>query len=321
MKKIIITHKISGPFDSLLKNSGNEVIQLDKAKYSEAELCKIIKKHNPDAMVTFLTDSITKKVLASSPNLKIVSNYAVGFNNIDLEAAKELKIAVANTPISGYPVAEFTASLAVSLMRRITEAHMFTAKGKYKGWDPNIFIGESLKGKTLGIIGSGQIGSNAAAILSRGFGMNILYSDIVKNEKIEAELGAKKVETDELFKIADIISLHVALNDSTRHLVSEARLGTMKKSAVIINTSRGPVVDERALANALSQKKIAGAAIDVYEFEPKITSSLMKMSNVILTPHIASATREAREEMAILAAQNVLDFINGQKPKGAVFIP
>jgi glyoxylate reductase len=321
MKKILITHPISGPCNDIIANAGLEIISPNKGKYTEVMLCALLKKHNPDAMITYLTDPITKKVLASASNLKIVSNYAVGFNNIDVEAAKKAGIAVANTPISGYPVAEFTASLAISLMRRITESHMFTVKGKYKGWDPSIFIGESLKGKTLGIVGSGHIGSQAALILSRGFGMNVIYSDIVQNQNIEKDLGARKVETDELFKTADIISLHVALNETTKHLVNEARLNSMKPSAIIINTSRGPVIDEKALVKALAKKKIAGAALDVYEFEPKITPALLKLPNIVLTPHIASATKEAREEMSSLVALNVVDFMKGVRPQGAVFVP
>lgn len=321
MTTILITHPIPGNTADILEKAGMSVICDKRDAYSQKELIKLIKKHKPDALVSFLTDSITKEVMMAHPGLKIISNYAVGFNNIDIEAAKQAKIAVANTPISGYSVAEFTASLAVSLLRKITEAHMYTVKGKYKGWNPNIFIGDSLQGKTLGIIGSGHIGSEAAKILHRGFDVKIVYSDIAPNERIEKELGARRVETNELFKIADVVSLHVALNESTKHLVNAQRLLSMKKNAVLINTSRGPVIDEKALVTALSKKIISGAALDVYEFEPKISAKLLKMPHVILTPHIASATREARDDMARIVAQNVIDHLEGKKPQGAVFIP
>lgn len=320
MKKILITHPVFGDLRGILEKSGMEVVMLPKQSYSEKELISFVQKYKPDGIVSFLTDSITKKVL-ETPGLKIVSNFAVGFNNIDIESAKLLKVAVTNTPIDGYSVAEFTASLIVSLARRITEAHMFTTKGKYKGWDPNLFVGESLYGKTLGIIGSGHIGATAARILHRGFEMKVVYSDIVPNEKIEKELGAKRMETDEIFKVADVLSLHVNLNESTKHLVNAERLSSMKKSAVIINTARGPVIDEKALVYALSTKQIAGAALDVFEFEPKISKTLMKMPHVILTPHIASATKSARDDMSKIAAQNIVDFFEGKKPQGAVYIP
>lgn len=320
-KRVLITHRLPEGAETLLGKEGFDVIVSDKKSYSEKELISLLQKYKPDGIISFLTDPISKKVLEATKSLKIVSNYAVGYNNVDLEAAKAGHIAVTNTPIDGYSVAEFTASLTVALLRRVTEAHMFTVKGKYKGWDPNIFIGETLKGKTIGIIGSGHIGSNAAQILHRGFGMNVVYADIAPNVTIEKELGAKRLEIDELCKVADVISLHVALNESTTHLINSARLATMKPTAVVINTARGPVVDEKALAHALSKGKIAGAALDVFEFEPKISKELLKMPNVILTPHIASATKEARTDMSHIAAQNIVDFFAGKKPQGSVYFP
>ena len=320
--KILITHPLPGKAQEMLQAKGFETVLLkDASKYSESKLISLLKKHEPDAMISFLIDPITKSVMEASKNLKIVSNFAVGFDNIDLVAAKERKSAVTNAPTDGYSVAEFTASLIVSLVRRITEAHIFTSKGKYKGWDPHLFIGQSLKGKTLGIVGSGHIGSSAARILKNGFGMDIIYSDLVRNESIEKELGARKVETDELFKVADVVSLHVSLNPATKHLVNAERLSTMKPGALVINTSRGPVIDEAVLTKALVEGKIAGAALDVFEFEPKISRKLRSLSNVILTPHIASATIDARNEMSRLAAQNIIDFLEGKKPQGAVYIP
>ncbi len=320
-KRILIMHELPEGAENVLSKADMEVLVSTKKSYSEKEFISVVNKNKPDGIITFLTDPLSKKVIESIKSVKIISNYAVGYNNIDLNAAQAHGKAVTNTPIDGYSVAEFTASLVVSLLRRVTEAHMFTIKGKYKGWDPNMFIGESLRGKTLGIIGSGHIGSSAATILHRGFGMNVVYADIAPNEKIEKELGAKRLDTDELFKVADVVSLHVNLSESTKHLVNATRLSSMKKTAVIINTARGPVVDEKALTHALAKGLIAGAALDVFEFEPKLTKALTKMPNVILTPHIASATREARTDMSLIAAQNIVDFFAGKKPQGAVYIP
>lgn len=320
-KRILITHPLPEGAEDVLKKADMEVIVSPKKSYSEKEFISLVHKHKPDGIITYLTDPLSKKVIESIKSVRIISNFAVGYNNIDLEAAKAQGKAVTNTPIDGYSVAEFAASLTVSLSRRVAEAHMFTVKGKYKGWDPNIFIGETLRGKTLGIIGSGHIGSTTAAILHRGFDMKVVYSDIAPNEKIEKELGAKRLETDELFKVADVVSLHVNLSDATKHLVNAKRLASMKRNAIVINTARGPVVEEKALVTALSKGEIAGAALDVFEFEPKIAKALMKMPNVILTPHIASATKEARSDMSLIAAQNVVDFFAGKKPAGAVYIP
>ncbi len=322
MKKVLITHPIPGNVREMFDAKGFETVLLtDKSRYSESKLASLLKKHQPDAVVSFLIDPMTREAMSASRNLKIVSNYAVGFDNIDLTAAKERGLAVTNTPIDGYSVAEFAASLVVSLVRKITPGHIFASKGKYKGWDPHIFIGTSLKGKTLGIIGSGNIGSSAARILKNGFGMDIVYADLNRNESIERELGARKLEIDELFRTADVISLHVNLNPATKHLANAERLSMMKPGAFLINTSRGPVVDEKALTDTLAKGKIAGAALDVFEFEPKISRELRSLPNVILTPHIASATTEARAEMSRLAVGNIVDFFEGRKPKGAVYIP
>jgi len=262
-----------------------------------------------------LTDKIDSEVLdAAGKNLKIVANFAVGFDNIDLEAAKKRNIMATNTPQgSTEAVAEHTVALLLASARRIVEADKFTRANKYKGWKPFLFIGEDVREKTLGIIGLGRIGF-AVAERALCFGLKIVYHDVVRNPEFEAKFGGKFLETPELLKQSDFITLHVPLMASTRHLVGKKELAMMKKSAYLINTSRGPVIDEKALVVALKKKQIAGAAIDVYEFEPKLTPGLNKLENVILTPHIASATIETRKKMSEIAAQNIIETLSGKVP-------
>lgn len=274
-----------------------------------------------DALLSLLTDRIDADVLdAAGPQLKIVANYAVGFDNIDLAAARERKVAVTNTPSEAVneAVAEHTFALMLSLTRRIPEADVFAKAGKYTGWSPTHFIGMDLAGKTLGLIGAGRIGSSVARRAVLGFGMKLLYMDARRNEYLEAELHGERTTLDRLLQAADVVSLHVPLLPATRHMISTAEIGLMKKTAYLVNTARGPVVDEKALLRALATKRIAGAALDVFECEPAIDCDLTDKlelrtyPNVILTPHIASATIEAREEMSRIAAENILAVLAGK---------
>jgi len=273
-----------------------------------------------DALLSLLTDRIDDEVLkAAGPQLKIVANYAVGFDNVDVAAAKKRGIVVTNTPSDkvNEAVAEHTFALMISLARRIPEADVFSKSKKYTGWSPNNFIGTDLYGKTLGIIGAGRIGAAAARRGVKGFGMRLVYSDMRACPQIEKELGAKRLTMEKLLQTSDFVSLHVPLLPSTRHLISIAELTLMKKTAFIINTARGPVVDEKALLRALKTKRIAGAGIDVFECEPAIDCDLTdnlelrSFPNVILTPHIASATIEARQAMSLVAAQNIIAVLSG----------
>jgi glyoxylate reductase len=276
-----------------------------------------------DALLSLLTDRIDDEVLkAAGPQLKIVANYAVGFDNVDVAAAKKRGIVVTNTPSDkvNEAVAEHTFALMISLARRIPEADVFSKSKKYTGWSPNNFIGTDLYGKTLGIIGAGRIGAAAARRGVKGFGMRLVYSDMRACPQIEKELGAKRLTMEKLLQTSDFVSLHVPLLPSTRHLISIAELTLMKKTAFIINTARGPVVDEKALLRALKTKRIAGAGIDVFECEPAIDCDLTdnlelrSFPNVILTPHIASATIEARQAMSLVAAQNIIAVLSGNPP-------
>ncbi len=285
------------------------------------ELLKNVK--GCDALLSLLTDTIDGEVFdAAGKQLKVVANYAVGFDNVDLAAARERKIVVTNTPSEkvNEAVAEHTFALMLSLARRIPEADVFAKAKKYAGWSPTHFIGTDLSGKTLGIIGAGRIGASAARRAVKGFGMKLVYSDTRRNADIEKELGAQQLSMEKLLQTSDFVSLHVPLLPSTRHLISTDEFSLMKKTAFLINTSRGPVVDEKALLRALKTKRIAGAGLDVFECEPSIDCDLTdnlelkSFPNVILTPHIASATIEAREAMSMVAAENILAVLSGRPP-------
>ena len=276
-----------------------------------------------DALLSLLTDRIDDEVFkAAGPKLKIVANYAVGFDNIDLDAAKKRNVTVTNTPSDkvNEAVAEHTFALMLSLARRIPEADAFAKAKKYTGWSPTLLIGTDLYGKTLGIIGAGRIGSAVARRGVHGFGMKLVYTDIRQNVEMEREFKAQFMTMEKLLQTADFISLHVPLLPSTRHLISTAEFALMKKTAFLVNTARGPVVDEKALLRALKTKRIAGAGIDVFECEPAIDCDvtdnleLKSFPNVILTPHIASATIEAREAMSMVAAENIIAVLEGKPP-------
>lgn len=275
------------------------------------------------AILSLLTDTIDDGVLAAAGSeLKIVANYAVGFDNVDLNAAKQRNIVVTNTPSDAVneSVAEHAFALMIALAHRICEADAFAKAKKYTGWSPTQLIGTDLSNKTLGIVGAGRIGAALAKRAVDGFGMRLVYADAKQNTDLEKRFTAKQLSLEELLKTSDFVSLHVPLLPSTRHLISTKQFALMKKTAFLINTARGPVVDEKALLRALEAKRIAGAALDVFECEPAIDCDLRdalelkSFSNVILTPHIASATIEAREAMSMVAAQNIIAVLSGKPP-------
>jgi glyoxylate reductase len=275
------------------------------------------------AIIPLLTDTIDGEVLdAAGKDLRIVANYAVGFDNVDLEAAKKRGVAVTNTPHDkvNEAVAEHAFALMICLARRIAEADQFAKAKKYTHWSPTLLIGTDLYGKTLGIVGAGRIGSAVARRAVKGFGMKLVYADSRTNADLEKEFAAEQLDLEKLLEVSDFVSLHVPLLPSTRHLISTAEFAMMKKTAFLVNTARGPVVDEKALLRALKTKRIAGAGIDVFECEPAIDCDmtdnleLKSFPNVILTPHIASATIEAREAMSMVAADNILAVLSGKPP-------
>ena len=318
MSKIFITRPIPEVGVGLLKAKGYEVVINEKAEGRAATKEELIEgAKGADAILSILTDKIDGEVMdVGTPTLRIIANYAVGFDNIDLEAAKKRNLMVTNTPgVLTNTVAEHTFALMLSIAHRISEADRFARAGRYKAWGPNLLLGTDMSGKTLGIVGLGRISSRVASHAFKGFEMNILYNDPKPNPEFEKEFGAKFVEKlDDMLPHCDFVSIHVPLLDSTRHLMNEARFRIMKRTAYLVNTSRGPIIDEKALAKALREKIIKGAAIDVFEFEPDIVPELKDLDNVIITPHIASATEETRNKMASMAAENIIAVFEGRTP-------
>lgn len=275
-----------------------------------------------EALICFLYDSIPGSILSSAPKLKIVANAAAGFNNIDTAAAQAAGVWVTNTPdVLTEATAELTLALLLGVARKIVPADRFLRQGKFRGWDFYLFLGNQLAGKTLGIVGMGRIGQ-AVAQRASAFGLKILYhNDLRLPAEREQELGASYTPFAKLLKQSDFISLHVPLTSKTRHMIAAPQLASMKPTAILINTSRGPVIDEKSLVEALKKGRIAGAGLDVYEQEPQIEKGLMSLENIILLPHIGSATVEARNGIAITAVQNVLAVLHGKQPPNPVIIP
>lgn len=319
MPSVFITAKIPEVGASLLRKKGFRVkINDSERNLTKEQLKEVLAKY--DGVVTLFTDRIDENLLAAaSGKLKIISNFAVGFDNIDVLAAKRKGIVVTNTPgIAGESVAEHTFMLILACVKRLIEADKYVRRGQFVKWDPLAFLSPQIWGKTIGIVGLGRIGTYVGHIACGGFRMRILYYDVVRSEDFEMLTEAKRVNLDHLLKESDIVSLHVPLNSQTKHLIGKKELEMMKNTAILVNTSRGAVVDEEALIWALSEKKIAAAGLDVYEHEPEIPHELKTLSNVVLTPHIASATVETREVMAKIAAQNIIDVFEGRTPFGLV---
>ncbi|MEJ5229956.1 MAG: glyoxylate reductase [Pseudothermotoga sp.] len=273
-----------------------------------------------DGILSLLTDLIDKEVMDSAgPQLKVVSNYAVGYNNIDVEEATRRGIMVTNTP---GVLTETTADLAWALMmaiaRRIVEGDKFVRAGKFRGWEPMLLLGTDLYGATLGIVGFGRIGQ-AMARRAIGFNMKVLYYDGNRvSEELEKELKATFVNLETLLRESDFITLHVPLTKETHHLIGEKELRMMKKESYLINTARGPVIDEKALAKALKENWIRGAALDVFENEPQVEPELLELDNVVLAPHLGSASYATRTRMSVMAAENLIKALSGETPPNLV---
>ncbi len=321
MKKIYITRKIPDIGISMLRDKGYEVdINPDNRPLTKPELINAVSQKPYDAVLSLLTDQIDAEVFDAVPSAKIFANYAVGFNNFNIADAKAREVTLTNTPgMSADTVGEHTVAMLLALTSRILEGDAYVRAGKYTGWDPMLLMGTDLEDLTVAIIGGGRIGYRAAHILGKGFGMKIAYYDVQKNEQLEKDLGAVFYENlDDLLKVADIVSLHVPLLPSTHHLINAQRLSIMKPTAFLINTARGSVIDEQALVEALKNKTIAGAGLDVFENEPVLASGLIDLPNVVLTPHIASSTIKTRNQMAVRAATNIIDFLEGNVPADVV---
>jgi D-3-phosphoglycerate dehydrogenase len=271
------------------------------------------------AIVSQLTDRIDAAFLESLEGVRVISNVAVGFDNIDLAAATRCGILVTNTP---GVLTETTADLAFTLLmaaaRRIVEAHKFVHSGRWKRWTIDLLAGQDIHHQTLGIFGMGRIGQ-AMARRARGFSMRVLYHDSVRAaQALEGELGLEFVSAEQLLREADFVSLHVPLTAETRGLIGKRELEMMKPTAILINTARGPVVDEAALAEALRDERIAGAGLDVFEREPQVCPLLLELDNVVLAPHIASASVATRQRMSVMAAENVIAALAGERPPNLV---
>jgi len=272
-----------------------------------------------DALICLLTEKINDELLATAPKLRIVANVAVGFDNIDVAACTHRKVLASNTPgVLDDTTADFAWTLLMAVARRLLEGDQLTRSGTWAGWNLDQLCGTDIWGKTLGILGFGRIGRTVARRAS-GFRMRVLYNDAVRAPaEAEKELNVEFRERDQVLAEADFVTVHVPLLPETRHLISSPQLARMKKTAFLINTSRGPVVDEAALVAALDAGQIAGAALDVYENEPKVHSGLVKRTNVVLAPHIASASIETRTKMATMAVENVIALFAGRRPPNAL---
>jgi glyoxylate reductase len=267
-----------------------------------------------DGLVCLLTDTIDEPLLADAPRLRIVANVAVGYDNIDVAAASRRRIVVTNTPgVLTETTADFTWALLLATARRVAEADAFTRAGKFTEWGLMLLLGGDIHGKTLGILGLGRIG-RAVTRRAQGFAMRVLYHDAVRDLEAERDLGVVYRERDALLREADFVTLHVPLLPETHHYIDERALRLMKPTAYLVNAARGPVVHEAALVRALREGWIAGAGLDVYEEEPRVDPGLLECPNVVLAPHIASASRETRLRMATMAVEDALAVLDGRRP-------
>ena len=266
-----------------------------------------------DGLVSLLTDKLDKCVLDQARRLKVVSNFAVGFNNIDVPACTARGVAVGNTPgVLTDATADMAFCLLIAAARRVVEGHQYTLSGQWKTWEPLGHLGQDLVGRTLGVVGMGRIGQALAKRCHGGWGMKILYHDVYKNAKAEAEFGAMQADLPTLLRESDFVSLHADLNASTRGMIGAKQFKMMKRSAILINTARGPLVDQAALAAALRDGTIFAAGLDVTEPEPpSMDDPLLRLPNVVIAPHIASATVETRNRMAEICARNLIAGVTG----------
>ncbi|MEK7178725.1 MAG: D-glycerate dehydrogenase [Patescibacteria group bacterium] len=321
MPTVYVTRKIPEAGIKILQDKGYAVDVSDKdGVLSKQELVAVLREKPYDAVLCLLTDKIDADVFAAASHAKIFANYAVGFDNIDVTEAKKRGIAVSNTPdVLTNTVAEHTFAMILAITSRIAEGDRFMRAGKYIGWAPLLLLGMDISGKTLGILGAGRIGARVAYHGAKSFDMKVVYYDIKPNPSIEEEVGAEfRGSVEDVLKEADVISVHVPLLPTTRHLINKERLSLMKRTAYLVNSSRGPVIDEAALVQALKAGVIKGAALDVFENEPAIAPGLAELENVVLTPHIASATEETRAKMAEVAATNIIAVLEGKQAPNAI---
>lgn len=321
MATIFVTEAIPENGTEMLEAAGHTVVISPKhGALTQDELIASLHECDPEAVLCTLNDKITTAVYEAAPRAKIFANFAVGYDNVDIAEATSRNVVVSNTPgVLTDTVAEHTIALMLAITSRIAEGDRFMRANKYQAWGPMMLLGTDVMGKTLGIVGAGRIGERVAHIAHAGLHMNIIYTDVSKSPSLEENTGALYYDSvDALLPHADVVSLHVPLLPTTRHLINPDRLAKMKPSAYIVNSSRGAVIDEAALTEALRTGVIRGAALDVYENEPKVAEGLSDLENVVLTPHIASASIEARSAMAEVAAKNIIAVLVGAEAPNRV---
>ena len=310
--KVFVTRDIPSVGIDLLKKMRFDVSVYKKDQpISKNDLIKSVK--NCDGLISLLTDKIDKEVIDSMKNCKAIANYAVGFNNIDVDYAKSKGIVVTNTPdVLTDSTADLTMALVLACARKISESEKLVRDKKFVGWKPKLLLGMELRNKYFGILGSGRIGTEVAK-RAHSFGCKIIYYSNSKNDFLESELNAKKMSLNSILKKSDIISLHIPLNKKSKNLLSKEKLALLKPSSIFINTARGEIVDEFYLIKMLRQNRILAAGFDVYQNEPILNKEFYKLKNVVLLPHIGSATIEARNNMSLLAAKNIITVLSGKR--------
>ena len=310
--KVFITRELPEIAFKLLKQNK---ISFDYYKKDQPIPRKLLlgKIKSCEALISLLTEKIDREVIDQMPVCKIIANYAVGYNNIDIDYAKQKKIIVTNTPdVLTESTADLTMALVLACARRLSEGEDLIKRGRFRGWKPKLLLGMELKNKTFGILGAGRIGS-AVARRAKSFGTSIIYVDSNRNQKLEDETAAKKVSLRYLLENSDILSVHLPLNSQTHHFLNQERLSQLKRNSIIINTTRGEIIDEKALIGLLKSNRIMAVGLDVFENEPFINPELLKFPNVLVIPHLGSATNEARDGMAELAVKNVINVLK-EKP-------
>lgn len=317
MKRVLVTKKIPDAGIDMLK-AHFEVKLFDIAGVLDKETLSQEAKE-ADAILTQLSDVIDEDFILQHPRVKIYANYAVGFNNFDIEAGKKHGVVMTHTPdVLSDTTAELGIALLFAVSRRLFEARAVIDRDEWRSFSPTFMLGQDVSKKNIGIIGAGRIGTCFMKKL-KGFEPQFYYYNRSRNEALERETGARYVSFEELLNLSDIISIHVPLTAETHHLIDEKAFSKMRKNCILINTSRGPVIDEKALAKALKEKRIWGAGLDVFEHEPHIEESLKNLPNAVLAPHIGSATQETRDNMARLVAENIIAVLSGEQAKTPIY--
>ncbi|MBN2261164.1 MAG: D-glycerate dehydrogenase [Clostridiales bacterium] len=317
MKKVYISRMIDEDAVKLLREKFHVDVNEEDRELTREELLDIAPKY--DAILTMLSNKIDKEVIDLAKNVKIFADYSVGFNNFDVAYAKEKGIYLTNTPdVLTNATADLAFSLLLGVARRVVESDDYVRMGLFKEWKPKLLLGKELFGKTLGIVGFGRIGQ-AVAERAKGFGLKVIYYNRSRKSEVEELYSAKYVSFENLLEESDFISIHTPLSDETYHLFGKEQFDMMKDDAVLVNTSRGPVIDEEALIETLQSARLFGVGLDVYENEPVVPKSLIGMKNVVTLPHIGSATEEARRAMAFIAVNNIIQALDGEVPNNLVY--